>query len=107
MMNGDIQAVRKLLSELREAYESLPKHLQLRVIYLLRESALPEERENQEPLDRTFRAPGQLRAFFKQRQSPNWSRDCAANLLDHRRAEGVRVENSKHQVETTENSTGG
>ena len=42
-MNGDIQAVRKLLSELREAYESLPKHLQLRVIYLLRGSALPED----------------------------------------------------------------
>jgi hypothetical protein len=46
MMNGDIQAVRKLLSELREAYESLPKHLQLRVIYLLRESALPEDAES-------------------------------------------------------------
>jgi hypothetical protein len=45
-MNGDIRAVRKLLSELREAYESLPKHLQLRVIYLLRESALPEDAES-------------------------------------------------------------
>jgi hypothetical protein len=42
-MNGDIQAARKLLSELRGAYESLPKHLQLRITWLLRESALSED----------------------------------------------------------------
>ena len=45
-MNGDIQAARRLLSELREAYESLPKHLQLRVTYLLRESTLPEDADS-------------------------------------------------------------
>jgi hypothetical protein len=45
-MNGDIQAARKLLSELREVYASLPKHLQLRVTYILRESALPEDAES-------------------------------------------------------------
>ncbi len=45
-MKGDIQAARKLLSELLEAYESLPKHLQRRVTYLLRESALPEDAES-------------------------------------------------------------
>jgi hypothetical protein len=37
-MNGDIQAARKLLSDLREGYQSLPRHLQLRVAYILRES---------------------------------------------------------------------
>lgn len=40
-MNGDIHAARKLLSELREAYMSLPRHLQLRITYLLRETAVP------------------------------------------------------------------
>jgi hypothetical protein len=42
-MNSDIQAACELLSELRGAHESLPKHLQLRVICLLRASALPED----------------------------------------------------------------
>lgn len=37
-MNGDIDAARKLLSELRDGYECLPRHLQLRIKYLLRES---------------------------------------------------------------------
>ena len=36
---------------------------------------------DQEPLDGTFRAPGQLRAFFKQRQSPDWSRDLQQRTL--------------------------
>jgi hypothetical protein len=40
-MSGNIQAVRKLLSELREAYESLPRRAQLHVLYLLRESGSP------------------------------------------------------------------
>jgi hypothetical protein len=39
-MNGDIHATRKLLSELREAYQSLPGHLQLRISRLLREGTL-------------------------------------------------------------------
>ena len=38
-MNGDIQAARKLLSDLREAYQGLPAHLQLRITCLLRENA--------------------------------------------------------------------
>jgi hypothetical protein len=44
-MNRDIQAARKLLSELQEAYQSLPRHLQLRITYVLRESALPGDTE--------------------------------------------------------------
>ncbi len=42
-MNDDIQAARKLLTELREAYQSLPKNIPVRVADLLRESA-PGER---------------------------------------------------------------
>jgi hypothetical protein len=45
-MNGDIQAARKLLSELREAYESLPGPLQLKVKCLLRESTSPKNHES-------------------------------------------------------------
>jgi hypothetical protein len=45
-MNGDIRAARKLLSELREGYQNLPRHLQLRIAYLLRESALREDPES-------------------------------------------------------------
>jgi hypothetical protein len=37
----DIDATRKLLSELREGYQCLPRHLQLRVLYVLRESSFP------------------------------------------------------------------
>jgi hypothetical protein len=44
--NGDIQAARKLLSELRETYESLPRRLQLRVTCLLRESPGPQGSES-------------------------------------------------------------
>lgn len=39
-MNGDIQAAGRLLAELREAYQSLPKHIQVHITYLLRESTL-------------------------------------------------------------------
>jgi hypothetical protein len=39
-MNGDIQAARKLLRELREAYQGLPRPSQLCVAQLLRESAI-------------------------------------------------------------------
>jgi hypothetical protein len=38
-MNGDLQAARKLLSELREAHQNLPRHFQLSVTNALRESA--------------------------------------------------------------------
>jgi hypothetical protein len=55
-MNGDIQAARKLLSELREAYQSLPKHLQLHITYLLRESALSEGAESRAVLPDISRA---------------------------------------------------
>jgi len=41
-MNGDIQAARKLLSELQEAYGRLPQQLRLRVKCLLCESASPD-----------------------------------------------------------------
>lgn len=34
-MNGDIQATRKLLSELRGAYRSLPRHIQAGVTHVL------------------------------------------------------------------------
>lgn len=37
-MNGDIQAAGQLLAELREAYQSLPKHIQVHITSLLRES---------------------------------------------------------------------
>jgi hypothetical protein len=39
-MNGDIQAAAKFLADLREAYRGLPKHIQLRLTYLLRERIL-------------------------------------------------------------------
>ena len=39
-MNGDIQAARKLLRELRQVYQALPKPSQLCVAQLLRESAI-------------------------------------------------------------------
>lgn len=35
-MNGDIQATRKLLAELREAYRSLPQHARAHVTDVLR-----------------------------------------------------------------------
>jgi len=41
-MNGDIQAARTLLAELREAYRGLPRHVQVQVMYLLRENTLTE-----------------------------------------------------------------
>jgi hypothetical protein len=44
-MNGDIHAARTLLSELRKAYKSLPRHLQLRITYLLRETAISGDTE--------------------------------------------------------------
>jgi hypothetical protein len=55
-MNGDIQAARKLLSELLEAYQSLPRHLQLRVTSLLRESACPQDTESRTARPNTSRA---------------------------------------------------
>ena len=39
-MRGEMQAVGELLAELREAYRSVPKDIQVHVTYLLRESAL-------------------------------------------------------------------
>jgi hypothetical protein len=45
-MNGDIHAARKLLSELREAYQSLPGQLRLRISRLLREGTLPGDSES-------------------------------------------------------------
>ena len=42
-MNGDIQAAGKLLTELREAYRSLPQHVQMHVTRLLRESTLQKQ----------------------------------------------------------------
>lgn len=47
-MNGDIQTARKLLLELREAYQGLPRDMQARVARLLRASAPAE----------TIRPPG-------------------------------------------------
>lgn len=38
-MNGNIQAARQLLAELREAFQSLPGHVQVQITYRLRESA--------------------------------------------------------------------
>jgi hypothetical protein len=40
---SDIQSAGKLLAELREAYRSLPQHIQVRVACLLRESTLPAQ----------------------------------------------------------------
>lgn len=40
-MNSDIQATRKLLTELREAYRSLPRHFRADVTHVL--SALAQE----------------------------------------------------------------
>ncbi len=42
-MNGDLQAAGKLLAELREAYRGLPKHIQVQVACLLRESTLQKQ----------------------------------------------------------------
>lgn len=42
-MNSDIQPAGILLAELREAYRSLPKPIQVRVANLLRKSAMEEE----------------------------------------------------------------
>jgi hypothetical protein len=42
-MNGDISGAQKLLAELREAYNSLPRHIQLHVVDVLRESAQPTQ----------------------------------------------------------------
>jgi hypothetical protein len=41
-MSNDCQSARDLLADLREAYQSLPKHVQLRIGDLLRESSEPE-----------------------------------------------------------------
>jgi len=42
-MNDEVQLEGNLLEELREAYRSLPRHIQIRVAGLLRESAPPEQ----------------------------------------------------------------
>jgi hypothetical protein len=42
-MDHEIHAVRKLLAELREAYQGLPEHVQGHVKCLLRESSLQEQ----------------------------------------------------------------
>lgn len=42
-MNRDIQAAGQLLAELREAYRGLPKHIQVRITYLLREITLQKQ----------------------------------------------------------------
>ncbi len=42
-MNSDIQANRELLTGLREAYRSLPRHFQMQVVRLLRESILQKQ----------------------------------------------------------------
>jgi hypothetical protein len=47
-MNGDIQAAAKLLAELREAYRGLPRHIQVHVRHLLRESTLQKQFGDQE-----------------------------------------------------------
>jgi hypothetical protein len=47
-MNGDIQAAAKLLAELREAYRGLPRHIQVHVRHLLRESTLQKQLGDQE-----------------------------------------------------------
>lgn len=44
-MNGDMQATRKLLAELREAYRSLPQHARAHVTEVLR--ALAQEQAAQ------------------------------------------------------------
>jgi hypothetical protein len=45
-MDVEIQAARKLLAELREAYRGLPQHIQVHVTYLLRESSLQKQPGN-------------------------------------------------------------
>jgi hypothetical protein len=40
---NDIQSAGKLLEELREAYRTLPQHINERVAYLLRESILQKQ----------------------------------------------------------------
>lgn len=55
-INGDLQAVQTLLAELREAYESLPRHLQQRVRYLLRETACPGDTDSKTMRPDTSRA---------------------------------------------------
>ncbi|MGA3209854.1 MAG: hypothetical protein ABSD20_01025 [Terriglobales bacterium] len=42
-MNGDIQAARKLLADLREGFRVLPKHIQVAVSCLLRETTLDKQ----------------------------------------------------------------
>lgn len=39
-MNGNIQAAGQLLAELRDAYRSLPKHIQMHIRHLLREGTV-------------------------------------------------------------------
>ena len=46
-MNNEVQLEGNLLEELREAYRSLPKHIQVRVACLLRDSA-PQEQSDAE-----------------------------------------------------------
>jgi hypothetical protein len=45
-MNGDIKAARELLSELRDAYKSLPRRLQTQVTYLLRKNSCSGDTES-------------------------------------------------------------
>ena len=46
-MNNEVQLEGNLLEELREAYRSLPRHIQVRVACLLRDSA-PQEQSDAE-----------------------------------------------------------
>jgi hypothetical protein len=44
-LNNEMKPASNLLAELREAYRNLPRHMQVRVAVLLRESAHQEELE--------------------------------------------------------------
>ncbi len=56
-MKSDIQAARKLLTELREAYRGLPQLIQERVAHLLRE--VPLLQHSGDKASWTSRAPTQ------------------------------------------------
>jgi len=57
-MDGDIQTAGQLLAELREAYRGLPQDIQVHVAYLLRESTL-QTQPQQQAGELTLRAPRQ------------------------------------------------
>ena len=46
-MNNEIDLADNLLAELKEAYRSLPRHMQVRIASLLRESA-PQQQSDAE-----------------------------------------------------------